>query len=205
MKACRNGARQASQRCESTEETACSARGLHIVVRQSTVYSGVLGGANAGRLAARHESAALRETSPCRAKSESKPQPDTTNAHHSKRTPQAACYEHLARCQRDLSRDGRTEGDPRCGRHVVRAARTICEVRADQHSFPILTASIGTTDRDAPAVGFFGGVHAAACTGSGASARNSCSNTCARSGGVSSGTNCCTTSCASSGWSSCRS
>ncbi|KND58294.1 Zinc carboxypeptidase-related protein [Candidatus Burkholderia verschuerenii] len=43
--------------------------------------------------------------------------------------------------------------------------RTICEVQADRHSFPILTASIGSTDRNAPAVGFFGGVHGLECIG----------------------------------------
>ncbi len=43
--------------------------------------------------------------------------------------------------------------------------RTICEVHVGDHAFPILTASIGATDRQAPAVGFFGGVHVLECIG----------------------------------------
>ena len=34
-----------------------------------------------------------------------------------------------------------------------------CEVQANMLSFPVLTASLGSTDPNAPAVGFFGGVH----------------------------------------------
>jgi predicted deacylase len=37
--------------------------------------------------------------------------------------------------------------------------RTVCEVRAGAHTFPVVTASIGSSDRQAPAIGFFGGVH----------------------------------------------
>jgi hypothetical protein len=38
-------------------------------------------------------------------------------------------------------------------------SRTVGEVRTGSHAFPILTATIGSTDRAAPAIGFFGGVH----------------------------------------------
>ncbi len=37
--------------------------------------------------------------------------------------------------------------------------QTACEVQAGVVSFPVLTASIGSTDPRAPAVGFFGGIH----------------------------------------------
>jgi Zinc carboxypeptidase len=37
--------------------------------------------------------------------------------------------------------------------------REIGEIRAGRHSFPLMTASIGSTDSQAPAIGFFGGVH----------------------------------------------
>ncbi len=38
--------------------------------------------------------------------------------------------------------------------------RTIGEVRVQEHVFPVLTASsIGSTDGNAPAIGFFGGGH----------------------------------------------
>ncbi len=42
--------------------------------------------------------------------------------------------------------------------------RTICEVNARGHTFPVLTA-LGSTDRNVPAVGFFGGVHGLECIG----------------------------------------
>ncbi|SAK54150.1 Zinc carboxypeptidase [Caballeronia pedi] len=42
---------------------------------------------------------------------------------------------------------------------------TIGEVRARQHAFPLLTASIGSDDPQAPAIGFFGGVHGLECIG----------------------------------------
>ncbi|SAL27267.1 M14 family zinc carboxypeptidase [Caballeronia humi] len=38
-------------------------------------------------------------------------------------------------------------------------SRTVGEVRTGSHAFPILAATIGSTDRTAPAIGFFGGVH----------------------------------------------
>ncbi|SAL69695.1 Zinc carboxypeptidase [Caballeronia terrestris] len=38
-------------------------------------------------------------------------------------------------------------------------SRTVGEVRTGSHAFPILTATIGSTDGAAPAIGFFGGVH----------------------------------------------
>ncbi len=38
-------------------------------------------------------------------------------------------------------------------------SRTVGEVRAGAHSFPIVTATIGSNDPEAPAIGFFGGVH----------------------------------------------
>jgi Zinc carboxypeptidase len=37
--------------------------------------------------------------------------------------------------------------------------RTLCEVQAGPHVFPLLTATIGSDDPEAPAIGFFGGVH----------------------------------------------
>ena len=45
------------------------------------------------------------------------------------------------------------------------AWRTIGEVQARRQSFPILTASIGSDDPQAPAIGFFGGVHGLECIG----------------------------------------
>ncbi len=42
---------------------------------------------------------------------------------------------------------------------------TIGEVRAREHMFPILTAAIGSDDPQAPAIGFFGGVHGLECIG----------------------------------------
>lgn len=39
------------------------------------------------------------------------------------------------------------------------AARTVCDVGFKGHSFPVYVLSIGSRDPDAPAVGFFGGVH----------------------------------------------
>lgn len=38
-------------------------------------------------------------------------------------------------------------------------SRTLCEVRAAGQSFPVLAATIGSNAPDAPAIGFFGGVH----------------------------------------------
>ena len=37
--------------------------------------------------------------------------------------------------------------------------KTVCEVRAGARTFPLVTASIGSQDPQAPAIGFFGGVH----------------------------------------------
>ncbi|HTJ93997.1 MAG TPA: M14 family zinc carboxypeptidase [Pararobbsia sp.] len=37
--------------------------------------------------------------------------------------------------------------------------KTVCEVHAGARSFPLVTASIGSDDPQAPAIGFFGGVH----------------------------------------------
>jgi hypothetical protein len=37
--------------------------------------------------------------------------------------------------------------------------RTVCNVQAGTRSFPVLTATIGSSDPNAPAIGFFGGVH----------------------------------------------
>lgn len=37
--------------------------------------------------------------------------------------------------------------------------KTLCEVRAGARTFPLVTASIGSDDPQAPAIGFFGGVH----------------------------------------------
>ena len=38
-------------------------------------------------------------------------------------------------------------------------SRTVCEVRSGRQSFPVLTATIGSNAPNAPAIGFFGGVH----------------------------------------------
>ncbi len=38
-------------------------------------------------------------------------------------------------------------------------ARVVGRVTSDERAFPILAVSLGSTDRDAPSVGFFGGVH----------------------------------------------
>jgi hypothetical protein len=38
-------------------------------------------------------------------------------------------------------------------------ARTICEVTDGEHRLPVRAITLGTKSRDAPAVGFFGGVH----------------------------------------------
>jgi hypothetical protein len=38
-------------------------------------------------------------------------------------------------------------------------SRTLCEVQAGAQSFPIVLATIGSDAPDAPAIGFFGGVH----------------------------------------------
>lgn len=43
--------------------------------------------------------------------------------------------------------------------HARFETRTVGEVRAGAQSFPILTAAIGSNDPEAPAIGFFGGVH----------------------------------------------
>ena len=37
--------------------------------------------------------------------------------------------------------------------------RTVCEARLHGRTFPVLTASIGSSDPLAPAIGFFGGIH----------------------------------------------
>ena len=37
--------------------------------------------------------------------------------------------------------------------------RTVGEVRTGAHCFPIVTATLGSADPEAPAIGFFGGVH----------------------------------------------
>ena len=37
--------------------------------------------------------------------------------------------------------------------------RTVCEVHTNTRTFPVVTASIGSADPLAPAIGFFGGVH----------------------------------------------
>src|SRR5918992_5898835 len=39
------------------------------------------------------------------------------------------------------------------------AVRTLCEVRDGDERHPLLAVSLGSASRDAPAVGFFGGVH----------------------------------------------
>jgi len=38
-------------------------------------------------------------------------------------------------------------------------SRTVCEVRSGRQLFPVLTATIGSNTPNAPAIGFFGGVH----------------------------------------------
>jgi hypothetical protein len=38
-------------------------------------------------------------------------------------------------------------------------SRTVCEVRAGQQTFPVMIATLGSNAPDAPAIGFFGGVH----------------------------------------------
>jgi hypothetical protein len=37
--------------------------------------------------------------------------------------------------------------------------RTLCEIRDGAHRYPLYAATLGTASKDAPAVGFFGGVH----------------------------------------------
>jgi hypothetical protein len=37
--------------------------------------------------------------------------------------------------------------------------RTVCEAHVHGRTFPVLTASIGSSDPQAPAIGFFGGIH----------------------------------------------
>lgn len=43
--------------------------------------------------------------------------------------------------------------------HSHVSARTLCEVPASRHRFPVYEVSVGGTEPDLPAVGFFGGVH----------------------------------------------
>jgi len=43
--------------------------------------------------------------------------------------------------------------------------RTVCEVRSGTRAFPVVTAAIGSSDPNAPAIGFFGGVHGLECIG----------------------------------------
>lgn len=76
-------------------------------------------------------------------------------------------------------------------------SRTVGEVRVGAHSFPILTAAIGSNDPKAPAIGFFGGVHGLERIGTQLildymrallrrpSGTNCCTNNCARYGSFS--------------------